>query len=134
MLFLSLFIIMTGRKITKKTLFIPGFFLFAAAISTVIAFFTGIFQYDLQTNGFPFLIYSSVTTLSSLILGFICVIAGGSVFISFITIVFRIILSIFVLAFIIILTALEALLKLARVNSKISKESKFVEEPEVTMA
>ena len=133
-LLLSIFITLTGNRITKKSLFFPGLFLFIAAILTIIAFFTGIGQYDLQTNGFPFLILSSVNTISAVIIGVICVIAGGSVFISCITVFLRIILSIFVLGLIIILTTLEALLKLASLNTKVKTESKVEEEPEVNTA
>ena len=41
-LFLSLFVFLTGKRITKKSLFLPGILLFATAISTIIAFFSGV--------------------------------------------------------------------------------------------
>eukprot|EP00092_Neocalanus_flemingeri_P082233 GFUD01102899.1.p1 GENE.GFUD01102899.1~~GFUD01102899.1.p1 ORF type:complete len:104 (+),score=17.22 GFUD01102899.1:230-541(+) len=84
-LLLCIFITMTGRRIPKKNLFFPGSLLFLTAISTITAFFGGIVQYDLKTNGIPFLILNSANTLTSLLIGFICVIAGGSVFSSCIT-------------------------------------------------
>eukprot|EP00092_Neocalanus_flemingeri_P031164 GFUD01033855.1.p1 GENE.GFUD01033855.1~~GFUD01033855.1.p1 ORF type:complete len:634 (-),score=107.87 GFUD01033855.1:202-2103(-) len=139
-LLLSVFITMTGRRITKQSLFFPGLLLFAAASSTITAYFCNINNYVfeafpyLKTNGMVFLILPSVITISSLILGFFCVVTGGSVFISFITIIFRVILSIFVLAVLVILTVLDALLNLASQSSKNLKESKVevVEKPEVT--
>eukprot|EP00092_Neocalanus_flemingeri_P098961 GFUD01126230.1.p1 GENE.GFUD01126230.1~~GFUD01126230.1.p1 ORF type:complete len:635 (+),score=97.85 GFUD01126230.1:55-1959(+) len=139
-LLLSVFITITGRRITKQSLFFPGLLLFAAASSTITAYFCNINNYVfeafpyLKTNGMIFLILPSVNTISSLILGFFCVVTGGSVFISFITIIFRVILSIFVLAVLVILTVLDALLSLASQSSKNLKESKVevVEKPEVT--
>eukprot|EP00092_Neocalanus_flemingeri_P010653 GFUD01011475.1.p1 GENE.GFUD01011475.1~~GFUD01011475.1.p1 ORF type:complete len:633 (+),score=106.66 GFUD01011475.1:119-2017(+) len=135
-LLLSVFITMTGRRITKQSLFFPGLLLFAAASSTITAYFCNINNYVFEAfpNGMIFLILPSVNTISSLIVGFFCVVTGGSVFISFITILFRVILSIFVLAVLVILTVLDALLNLASQSSKNLKESKVevVEKPEVT--
>eukprot|EP00092_Neocalanus_flemingeri_P098956 GFUD01126225.1.p1 GENE.GFUD01126225.1~~GFUD01126225.1.p1 ORF type:complete len:629 (+),score=103.07 GFUD01126225.1:55-1941(+) len=139
-LLLSVFITITGRRITKQSLFFPGLLLFAAASSTITAYFCNINNYVfeafpyLKTNGMIFLILPSVNTISSLILGFFCVVTGGSVFISFITIIVRVILSIFVMAVLAILTVIDALLNLASQSSKNLKESKVevVEKPEVT--
>eukprot|EP00092_Neocalanus_flemingeri_P098957 GFUD01126226.1.p1 GENE.GFUD01126226.1~~GFUD01126226.1.p1 ORF type:complete len:631 (+),score=111.44 GFUD01126226.1:55-1947(+) len=139
-LLLSVFITMTGRRITEQSLFFPGLLLFAAASSTITAYFCNINNYVfeafpyLKTNGMIFLILPSVNTISSLILGFFCVVTGGSVFISFITIIVRVILSIFVMAVLAILTVIDALLNLASQSSKNLKESKVevVEKPEVT--
>eukprot|EP00092_Neocalanus_flemingeri_P012464 GFUD01013437.1.p1 GENE.GFUD01013437.1~~GFUD01013437.1.p1 ORF type:complete len:652 (-),score=110.42 GFUD01013437.1:189-2111(-) len=133
-LLLSAFVCMNGRSITKKTLFLPGLLLFAAAISSIISFFSGIVQYDLQTNGFPFFIMNSINTLSALVIGFIFVITGGSVFISFIIIVFRIILSILVFSLILIMTAVDLLLKLPTLTCKTPKPSNVVEQPDVATA
>ena len=44
---LCLFVILTGRRISKKSLFIPGVLLFASAISTVIFFFTRGLHYEI---------------------------------------------------------------------------------------
>eukprot|EP00092_Neocalanus_flemingeri_P012465 GFUD01013438.1.p1 GENE.GFUD01013438.1~~GFUD01013438.1.p1 ORF type:complete len:659 (-),score=100.90 GFUD01013438.1:189-2096(-) len=133
-LLLSAFVCMNGRSITKKTLFLPGLLLFAAAISSIISFFSGIVQYDLQTNRFPFFIMNSINTLSALVIGFIFVITGGSVFISFIIIVFRIILSILVFSLILIMTAVDLLLKLPTLTCKTPKPSNVVEQPDVATA
>eukprot|EP00092_Neocalanus_flemingeri_P012466 GFUD01013439.1.p1 GENE.GFUD01013439.1~~GFUD01013439.1.p1 ORF type:complete len:664 (-),score=99.68 GFUD01013439.1:189-2114(-) len=133
-LLLSAFVCMNGRSITKKTLFLPGLLLFAAAISSIISFFRGIVQYDLQTNGFSFFIMNSINTLSALVIGFIFVITGGSVFISFIIIVFRIILSILVFSLILIMTAVDLLLKLPTLTCKTPKPSNVVEQPDVATA
>eukprot|EP00092_Neocalanus_flemingeri_P041412 GFUD01045094.1.p1 GENE.GFUD01045094.1~~GFUD01045094.1.p1 ORF type:complete len:472 (-),score=91.44 GFUD01045094.1:88-1473(-) len=81
-LVLCIFIPMAGKRTPKKILFYPGLFLFLAAIATITAFFSGIVQYDLKTNGVPFLILNSANTLTALILGCICVIAGAPVFLS----------------------------------------------------
>eukprot|EP00092_Neocalanus_flemingeri_P057958 GFUD01068987.1.p1 GENE.GFUD01068987.1~~GFUD01068987.1.p1 ORF type:complete len:648 (+),score=110.50 GFUD01068987.1:91-1944(+) len=134
-LLLSVFITMTGRRITKQSLFFPGLLLFAAASTTITAYFCNINNYYLNI-GMIFLILASVNTISSLVLGFFCVVTGGSVFISFITIIVRVILSIFVLAVLAILTVIDALLNLASQSSKNLKESKVevVEKPEVTTA
>eukprot|EP00092_Neocalanus_flemingeri_P014909 GFUD01016101.1.p1 GENE.GFUD01016101.1~~GFUD01016101.1.p1 ORF type:complete len:626 (+),score=115.94 GFUD01016101.1:77-1954(+) len=135
-LLLSVFITMTGRRITEQSLFFPGLLLFAAASTTITAYFCNINNYDLKTNGIIFLILPSINTISSLILGFFCVVTGGSVFISFITIIVRVILSIFVLAVLAILTVIDALLNLASQSSKNLKERKVEvgEKPEVTTA
>eukprot|EP00092_Neocalanus_flemingeri_P005449 GFUD01005872.1.p1 GENE.GFUD01005872.1~~GFUD01005872.1.p1 ORF type:complete len:369 (-),score=65.87 GFUD01005872.1:126-1232(-) len=134
-LLLSVFITMTGRRITEQSLFFPGLLLFAAASTTITAYFCNINNYYLNI-GMIFLILASVNTISSLVLGFFCVVTGGSVFISFITIIVRVILSIFVLAVLAILTVIDALLNLASQSSKNLKESKVevVEKPEVTTA
>eukprot|EP00092_Neocalanus_flemingeri_P064113 GFUD01077700.1.p1 GENE.GFUD01077700.1~~GFUD01077700.1.p1 ORF type:complete len:507 (-),score=80.92 GFUD01077700.1:74-1507(-) len=81
-LVLCIFITMAGKRTPKKILFYPGLFLFLAAIATITAFFSGIVQYDLKTNRVPFLILNSANTLTALILGCICVIAGAPVFLS----------------------------------------------------
>eukprot|EP00092_Neocalanus_flemingeri_P031166 GFUD01033857.1.p1 GENE.GFUD01033857.1~~GFUD01033857.1.p1 ORF type:complete len:666 (-),score=97.00 GFUD01033857.1:582-2513(-) len=133
-LLLSVFVSMNGRRITKKTLFLPGLLLFAAATSSIISFFSGIVQYDIQTNGFPFFIMNSINTLSALVIGFIFVITGGSVFISFLIIVFRIILSILVFSLILIMTTFDALLKLATLTCKTPKPCNVEEQPAVATA
>ena len=133
-LFLAISILTTGRRLTRKAIFVPGLFIFAAAVATIIAFFSGIFHYDLQTNGFPFLILNSVNTISALIVGLFCVVAGGSAFISFIEFISRIILSIVVFAFIISLTFIEILLKLASLICKVPEENKEEEKAEETTA
>eukprot|EP00092_Neocalanus_flemingeri_P098953 GFUD01126222.1.p1 GENE.GFUD01126222.1~~GFUD01126222.1.p1 ORF type:complete len:562 (+),score=74.58 GFUD01126222.1:154-1686(+) len=133
-LVLSALVCMNGRSITKKTLFLPGLLLFAAAVSSIISFFSGLVQYDLQTNGFPFFIMNGINTLSALVIGFIFVITGGSVFISFIIIVFRIILSILVFSLILIMTTFDALLKLPTLTCKTPKPCNVVEQPDVATA
>ena len=61
-LFLSLFVFLTGRRITKKSLFFPGILLFAAAISTIIAFSSGIVHYNYSYgNDSPFLPFGWLT-------------------------------------------------------------------------
>eukprot|EP00092_Neocalanus_flemingeri_P044890 GFUD01049955.1.p1 GENE.GFUD01049955.1~~GFUD01049955.1.p1 ORF type:complete len:167 (-),score=17.04 GFUD01049955.1:90-590(-) len=106
-LLLSILITLTGRRITKKSLFFPCLLLFTAASLTIMAFFCGVHQYDLKMNGTIFLILNSVNTLFALILVFVCIVTGGNVFISFITILGMVIISIFVLAFLVIVTSLK---------------------------
>ena len=83
-LFLSLFVIFTGRRITTKSLFFPGILLFIAAITTIIAFCSGIVHYEYSfESGLPFLLLNGTNTFSALIIGFSCIVIGGSLFISF---------------------------------------------------
>ena len=57
LLFFSLVIILTGRRLTKKHLFIPGILLFASATSTCVAFFIGLDKnFDGYENSNLFLI------------------------------------------------------------------------------
>merc|ERR1711936_1044011 len=84
MLFLFIFIITTGKKISMKSLCLPGFLLFDAASVTIISFFFAIFKYDLQTQGIPFFILNGTSSLVSVILGFSLFCTGISFLISFV--------------------------------------------------
>eukprot|EP00091_Calanus_sinicus_P007538 TRINITY_DN1861_c0_g1_i6.p1 TRINITY_DN1861_c0_g1~~TRINITY_DN1861_c0_g1_i6.p1 ORF type:complete len:276 (+),score=55.81 TRINITY_DN1861_c0_g1_i6:258-1085(+) len=142
-LFLSLFVFLTGRRITKKSLFFPGILLFVAAISTTIAFFSGIVHYNISYGNIldgndspfqPFLIVNGINTFSALIIGLICIVIGSSLFISIMTVLSRIFISIIVFVFILFFTLLQAFLKLASHISMNMKEHSIGKQPEVTLA
>jgi len=120
LLFLSIFIITTGKKISMKYLCLPGFLLFYASSATVISYFFAIFNYDLQTNGIPFFILNGTISLSAVVLGFRLFCAGITVLISFIAFLFRIILLITALCIILILVSLQLLFKLTMELSQLS--------------
>jgi len=128
-LFLCLLVFLIGRRISKKSLFIPGLFLFASAISTFIAFFSAVIHYE--PIGFVFLLLNGINTIAALIIGFICIIIGGPFFISATAVFFRIFLSISVFVFIIPLTLLQSVLTLAGFISNIKKPTKTIAGPEV---
>merc|ERR1719341_2160014 len=113
---------------TKKSLFFPGIFLFAAAISTIIAFFSGVVHYNYSYGNdspfLPFLFLNGINTFSALVIGLIFIVIGGSLFISLMTVLSRIILSIIVFVSIVFLTLLQSFLKLASlVSTKLQEET-----------
>jgi len=129
-LMLCLFVLLTGRRISKKSLFIPGILLFASAISTVIFFFTRLIHYEILFN--IFFILNSINNYAALIIGLISIFNGAALFVSFVTLIFKVILSISLFVFIIILAVLKGFLKLANLlNSSNLKRTETNEEPEV---
>ena len=124
---------LTGRRISKMSLFIPGILLFASAISTVIFFFTRVIHYEI--TGVLFFILSTINIYAALIIGLISIFNGAALFVSFGTLIFKVILSISLVVFIIILTVLKGFLKLANLhNSNNRKHTETNEEPEVIPA
>ena len=114
LLFFSLVVILTGRRLNKKHLFIPGILLFASATSTCIAFFIGLDKnFDGYENSSIFLIMNCVTTIGAFVIGFSCFVIGSSAFISFLELVFRLTFSSIVLIFIILFSVVQSFLKLA---------------------
>merc|ERR1719312_2319952 len=114
LLFFSLVVILTGRRLTKKHLFIPGILLFASATSTSIAFFTGLDpNFEGYENSNLFFIMNSVTTFGAFLIGFSCFVISSSAFISFLELVFRLIFSSIVFTFILLFSVVQSFLKLA---------------------
>merc|ERR1719431_1031055 len=130
LLFFSLLVILSGRRLTKKCLFIPGIFLFTSATSTCIAFFAVLGGYDYNNasaldsyddglnfggseNTNIFFIMNCLTTSGAFVIGFFSFVVGSSAFISFLEFVFGLILSGILLIFIILFSVVQALLKLA---------------------
>jgi len=114
LLFFSLVVILTGRRLTKKHLFIPGILLFASATSTSIAFFTRLDpNFEGYENSNLFFIMNCVTTFGAFLIGFSCFVIGSSAFISFLELVFRLIFSSIVFTFIILFSLVQSFLKLA---------------------
>jgi len=114
LLFFSLVVILTGRRLTKKHLFIPGILLFASATSTSIAFFTGLDpNFEGYENSNLFFIMNCVTTFGAFLIGFSCFVIGSSAFISFLELVFRLIFSSIVFTFIILFSVVQSFLNLA---------------------
>merc|ERR1712142_129620 len=78
-MFLGLFVFLTGKRITKKSLFIHGILLFASTVSTFIAFFN-VFSQDrnffwVREASSPkniFLILNCINTFPPFIVGLIC--------------------------------------------------------------
>ena len=133
LLMLCLFVMLTGRRISKMSLFIPGILLFVSAISTVIFFFTRVIHYEI--TGLLFSILNTINTSAALTIGFISIFSGAALFVSFLTQIFKVILPISLAVFIIILTVLKGFLKLANLlNSNIMKHTETNEEPEVIPA
>merc|ERR1712215_103217 len=80
-LFLTLFFFLVGKRITRKTLLLPGLFLFAAGISNIISYCLG---HSLQQDySLFFLILNGVPTISATGIGFALIIAGISFATSF---------------------------------------------------
>jgi len=149
LLFFSLLVILSGRRLTKKCLFIPGIFLFASATSTCIAFFAVLGGYDYNNtsaldsyddglnfdgseNTNIFFIMNCLTTSGAFVIGFFSFVVGSSAFISFLEFVFGLILSGIILIFIILFSVVQALLKLAsRLGSMKMIPMRRKEEPDV---
>jgi len=129
-IFLGIFVILSGKKITKNSLIIPGIMLFVSPIFMSVAFFnvidqevnfpqvgetTSSGQEDIFfSQGDIFYMLNSINTLVPFIIGFICVLNGASVIISFFEFLFRTILSFLVFVCILLFTLLQVSLKLAR--------------------
>jgi len=133
LLFFSLIVILSGRRLTKISLFIPGLLLFASAISTCIAIFTGLDpnldDYEISSL---FFIMNCVATFGAFVIGFLCFVTGSSAIISFLELVLRLILSSIILIFIILFSIIQCFLKLAsRLGSMKMTPTKPNEEPEV---
>merc|ERR1711942_295482 len=113
LLFLSLLVILTGRRLTKEFLFIPGALLFASATSTCISYFTGLdLDFDGYGNNNLFIIMNCLTTFGAFVIGFSCFVIGSSAFISFLELVFRLIFSSIVFSFIILFSVVQSFLLL----------------------
>merc|ERR1719153_1565696 len=101
--FFSLIVILSGRRLTKISLFIPGLFLLASAISTCIAIFTGLDpnldDYDISSL---FFIMNCLAIFGAFVIGFLCFVTGSSALISFLELVLRLILSSIIFIFIIL--------------------------------
>jgi len=132
-LFLSLLVILTGRRLTKKLLFIPGTLLFASATSTCISYFTGLdLDFDGYGNNNLFIIMNCLTTFGAFVIGFSCFVIGSSAFISFLELVFKLIFSSIVFSFIILFSVVQSILLLViRLGSMKMATMKPNEEPEV---
>merc|ERR1719153_1304441 len=133
LLLFSLILILSGRRLTKKSLFLPGLLLFASAISTCIAIFTGLDpnldDYEISSL---FFIMNCVATFGAFVIGFLCFVTGSSAIISFLELVLRLILSSIILIFIIPFSIIQCFLKLAsRLGSMKMSPTKPNEEPEV---
>merc|ERR1719153_2143069 len=131
--FFSLIVILSGRRLTKISLFIPGLFLFASAISTCIAIFTGLDpnldDYEISSL---FFIMNCLAIFGAFVIGFLCFVTGSSALISFLELVLRLILSSIVFIFIILFSIIQCFLKLAsRLGSMKMTPTKPNEEPEV---
>merc|ERR1712179_483313 len=113
LLFFSLILILSGRRLTKKSLFLPGLLLFASAISTCIALFTGL-DYDISSL---FFIMNCLAIFGAFVIGFLCFVTGSSALISFLELVLRLILSSIIFIFIILFSIIQCFLKLARLGS-----------------
>merc|ERR1712142_449975 len=153
-MFLGIFVFLTGKRITKKSLFIHGILLFASTVCTCIAFFNVMgqernFLWDGETSsssqeniflnqGILFLMLNCINTIASFIVGFICFLLGASCIISFLEFLFRTILSLLVFVCILFLSLLQLLLLLAsKLNStEMPHYSTWMsnEEPEVINA
>merc|ERR1719431_818592 len=114
LLFFSLLVILSGRRLTKISLCIPGMLLFASAISTCIAFFSGLDpNFDGYENSNLFLIMNGLATLGAFAIGFLCFVIGSSALISFLELVLRLILSSIIFIFIILFSLVQCFLQLA---------------------
>merc|ERR1719481_2134577 len=153
-IFLGLFVFLTGKRITKKSLFIHGILLFASTVSTFIAFFNVMGQEKnflrvgetsslsqeniFHHQGNIFFILNCINTFAPFIVGFICFLLGASCIISFLEFLFRTILSFLVFVCILFLSLLQLLLLLASKlnNTKMPHYSTWMsnEEPEVINA
>ena len=132
LLFFSLIVILSGRRLTKKSLFIPGLLLFASAISTCIAIFTGLDpnldDYEISSL---FFIMNCLAIFGAFVIGFLCFVTGSSAIISFLELVLRLILSSIIFIFIILFSIIQCFLKLARLGSMKMTPSSPNEEAEV---
>merc|ERR1719153_390196 len=133
LLFFSLIVILSGRRLTKKSLFIPGLLLFASAISTCIAIFNGLDpnldDYEISSL---FFIMNCLAIFGAFVIGFFCFVTGSSALISFLELVLRLILSSIIFIFIILFSIVQCFLKLAsRLGSMKMTPTKPNEEPEV---
>jgi len=133
LLFFSLIVILSGRRLTKKSLFIPGLLLFASAISTCIAIFTGLDpnldDYEISSL---FFIMNCLAIFGAFVIGFLCFVTGSSALISFLELVLRLILSSIIFIFIILFSIIQCFLKLAiRLGSMKMTPSSPNEEAEV---
>jgi len=146
-MFFGLFVFLTGKRITKKSLFIHGILLLASTISTCIAFFNVMdkeknFLRDGETSSLSqeniFLILNCINAFAPFIVGFICLLLGASCIISFLEFLFRTILSLLVFVCILFLSPLQLLLLLASnlATSKMPHYSPWMsnDEPEVINA
>merc|ERR1719213_648034 len=106
--FFSLFVILSGTRITKKSLFIPGILMFASAAQICIASFNGL---DLgHENSNLFLIMNGLNTLVAFAIGLSCLVMGSSVFIFFLGLLFRLTFGSMVFTFIILFTFAQSVL------------------------
>merc|ERR1719153_1485542 len=133
LLFFSLIVILAGRRLTKKSLFIPGLLLLASAITTCIAIFTGLDpnldDYEISSL---FFIMNCLAIFGAFVIGFFCFVTGSSALISFLELVLRLILSSIIFIFIILFSIVQCFLKLAsRLGSMKMTPTKPNEEPEV---
>merc|ERR1712142_516445 len=153
-MFFGLFVLLTGKRITKKSLFIHGILLLASTISTCIAFFnvmdkeknilrvgetSSLSQENIFLNqGNVLLILNCINGFAPFIVGFICLLLGASCIISFLEFLFRTILSLLVFVCILFLSPLQLLLLLASnlATSKMPHYSPWMsnDEPEVINA
>jgi len=108
-LFFTLFFFLIGKRITRKTLFLPGLFLFAAGISNIITYCLG--HTLQQDNSLFFLILTGIPTISAIGIGAGLIIAGISFATSFLILLLRLILA-SVLVVILVLTSTIQLLLL----------------------
>merc|ERR1712042_301787 len=121
-MFFGLFVLLTGKRITKKSLFIHGILLLASTISTCIAFFNvmdkeknflRVGETSSLSQEIIFLILNCINAFAPFIVGFICLLLGAFCIISFLEFLFRTILSLLVFVCILFLSPLQLLLLLA---------------------
>jgi len=109
-LFLTLFFFLVGKRITRKTLFLPGLFLFAAGISNIIAYCLG---HSLQQDySLFFLILTGVPTISATGIGAALIIAGISFATSFLILLLKLLLACVLVAVLLLTSIIQLLLLL----------------------
>ena len=115
MIFFFLLLVLTGRRITRKSLFLPGIFLFVSAGTTFKAFVTNFDQHysHYKNNNLFLLILNYFLTIVSFIIGLSCSIIGSPLLITFLEYLSRTICSMIVLIFIFFITVVQNFLKLA---------------------
>merc|ERR1719153_685013 len=115
MIFYFLLLVLTGRRITRKALFLPGILLFVSAGTTFKTFITGFDQNysHYKNNNLFLLILGYILTIVSFIIGLSCSIIGSPVLITFIVYLSRTIWAMIVLIFIFFITLAQSFLMLA---------------------
>merc|ERR1711915_97842 len=109
-LFLTLFFFLIGKRITRKTLFLPGLFLFAAGISNIIAYCFG--RNLRQDNSLFFLILTGVPTFTAIGIGAGLIIAGISFATSFLILLLKLLLASVLVAVLLLTSIIQLLLLL----------------------